>query len=323
MISVIIPVYNTASYLENCIRSVMNQTYRDLEIICVDDGSSDSSPDILRALAEEDSRILVITQKNAGVSAARNAGLDAARGDYITFADSDDEVEPDLYETLLKLAKEHGADMAHCGYRRINADGTHKDVGGTGCLLVQTGDEAAGCMLRGEYFVGSLWNKLFGRELVKEVRMDRALKINEDVLFVMQALSRAEKTVFLDVPKYHYFDRTDSSCSRTPSLRKSRDCVAAAEKMLELHRGGELEGLCTRRVCGTLMGLYRVCLLTAPGETRGERKEIQQRMKKLEPLCGELSSRSRLNWKLMRTMPTLYRLTYKIYDRIRKPNWDL
>lgn len=323
MISVIIPVYNTAPYLETCVRSVLNQTCTDLEIICVDDGSSDSSPAILRALAEEDNRIRVITQKNAGVSAARNAGLEAARGDYIAFLDSDDEIEPDLYDILLNLMEEYQVSIAHCGYKRINQDGTTKDVGGTGVLLLQTGEEATESLLRGQYFVGSLCNKLFCRELVKGLRLDQSLKINEDVLFVMQAFAQAKKTAFLDVPKYYYFDRENSSCDRTPSLKKTRDCVAAAEQILELHRGDKLESLCARRVWGSLMGLYRVCLLTAPEETWQERKNIRARMEKLEPLCGEMSSRGRVNWALMKTLPGLYRMTYKVYDRIRKPNWDL
>ena len=100
-ISVIVPVYNCAPYVERCIRSILEQTYSNLEIICVDDGSSDDSGKILDVLACEDARIRVIHQKNTGASAARNAGIDVATGELITFVDSDDAIEPDMYETLI------------------------------------------------------------------------------------------------------------------------------------------------------------------------------------------------------------------------------
>ena len=110
-VSVIVPVYNCAPYVERCVRSIMAQTYTDLEIICVDDGSSDNSGKILDSLAEEDSRIRVIHQKNAGVSAARNRGLDIATGELITFVDGDDAIEPDMYEILLPYFDDPDVDI--------------------------------------------------------------------------------------------------------------------------------------------------------------------------------------------------------------------
>ena len=322
-ISVIVPVYNCEPYVQHCISSITVQTHHDLEIICVNDGSTDRSGEIIDALAREDPRIRVIHQKNSGASAARNTGIDLATGDLITFVDSDDELEPDMYETLLTLAMEHGADIAHCGYKKIYSDGTQKDVQGTGILLFQTGEEAAASLLKGEYFVGSLCNKLFSSALINHLRLDTELKINEDVLFSFQAFSRAKKTVFLDLPKYHYFERANSSCARTHSLKKSRDCVIAAQKMLDMHHGDQLEHLCARRVWNSLTGLYRTCLLTDANGTRQERSGIRKRVKSVAPLCGKLSFRARLNWVLLKYLPGLYRLTYRVYDRIRKPNWDL
>lgn len=129
-ISVIVPVYNCAPYVERCIHSIMAQTHTDLEIICVDDGSTDGSSQLLDKLTMEDPRIHVIHQSNAGVSAARNAGIDIATGDLITFVDSDDAIEPDMYEILLPYFSDESVDIVHCGYKRIRPDGSVKDVNG-------------------------------------------------------------------------------------------------------------------------------------------------------------------------------------------------
>ena len=120
MISIIVPVYNTAPYLPQCLDSLVNQTYRDIEIICVNDGSTDNSPDILKAYAERDSRILVIHQENLGLSGARNKGLESARGEWVMFVDSDDWIAPDMYEKLYHHLTEDGSDIAAFTHRQTN-----------------------------------------------------------------------------------------------------------------------------------------------------------------------------------------------------------
>lgn len=118
-ISIIIPVYNIAEYLPRCLDSVLVQTHKNLEIIVVDDGSIDSSKDVINAYAEKDSRIVAIFKENSGVSDTRNKGLEIATGDYIGFVDGDDYIEPDMYEILLKNALKYNADISHCGYKLI------------------------------------------------------------------------------------------------------------------------------------------------------------------------------------------------------------
>lgn len=196
MISVIIPVYNSAPYLEQCLNSVLSQTYPNLEVICVDDGSTDISKHIIQKFVEEDSRVILVSQPNSGVSTARNAGLDIAHGEYITFVDSDDEIEPDMYETLLDLLLRYKADIAHCGYKKMHLDGTVKDVLGTGELLVQDSSEASKCLITGQHFVGSPCTKLYKQELFSNIRFVPELKINEDVLVNAQLFNRAQKIVF-------------------------------------------------------------------------------------------------------------------------------
>lgn len=321
MISVIIPVFNSAPYLAQCLDSVLGQTYGDLQVICVDDGSTDASPMILEQYAQKDSRILVLTQANSGVSAARNAGLDKASGGYITFVDSDDILEPDMYEVLLGLLHENWADIAHCGYKRICLDGSEKDVQGTGCKLIQDSLEAAECLIAGRYFTGGLWNKLYRADLFSGIRFDTALKINEDVLLNCQLFRKARTVVFWDVPKYHYFERPNSSCSRTKRIKKRQDCVRAAESILALYQGTRLEELCTTKLQRERMELYRVYLMTDAKSSSAERRDLHVKIQ--ESIHATNSRRIIWNYRFMRYLPALYCMGYRVYDRIRKPKWDL
>lgn len=320
-VSVIVPVYNSAPYLENCLLSIVRQTYGDLEIFCINDGSTDNSGEILRRFAEKDPRVHVLSQENQGVSAARNRGLELASGEWLSFVDSDDELEPDFYETLTALATEHSADIVHCGYKRICLDGTVKDVRGTGRLLVQTPAEAARCLLVGEHFSSGLWNKLYKRNLFSHIRFDTSLKINEDVLANVQVFHEAHQIAFLDVPKYHYFERESSACNRTDMQKKLRDCIDAAEKMLRMHEGDALESVCADRLLRSLTGLYRFHIMEKTPDSRAEREVIHQRICDLQGKSQ--SARNQWNYRFMRCFPRLYCLVYRAYDKIRTPNWDV
>ena len=124
-VSIILPCYNVAPYLDECLESLVRQTWEDLEIICVNDGSTDDTPDVLRGWAEKDARIRVIHQENGGAFSARNAGLDAAAGEYIGFVDPDDYVDTSMYARLVETAQRHGAEVAACGYTSFSEeDGT-------------------------------------------------------------------------------------------------------------------------------------------------------------------------------------------------------
>lgn len=323
MISAIVPIFNSAAYLQNCIKSILTQTFTDLEIICVNDGSTDDSLQILEEMARQDTRIKVLSQENAGVSAARNAGLEVALGEYITFVDSDDELEPDMYEVLLNLAKKHHADIAHCGYRKIHFDGTLKDVCGTGELLIQNAEEATKYLLAGERFVSGLWNKMYRSELVTDVRFDPALKINEDVLFNVQVFQKAKTIAFYDVPKYHYFERENSACSRTALIRKKQDAVNAAEQILEICRDSSVESVAAGRLYYCLLDLYRAYIFDGIRKNHAACAKLHELACKTAALCQRDARHSHMNYVFMRKLPVIYKAVYSIYDRIRKPNWDL
>lgn len=168
LISVIVPIFNTEVYLHRVVESIIAQTYRNLEIILVNDGSTDASGQTCDGLAQKDARIKVIHQKNAGVSAARNAGLEAASGEWVGFVDSDDWVEPDMYAKLVRVAIDNEKPIAVCGYTKHHLDGqverrTLESLPGR-----ITSNEAIGHILSGRYYEGFMVNKLFKRRLFND-----------------------------------------------------------------------------------------------------------------------------------------------------------
>ena len=175
MISVIIPIYNSEKYLSKCISSVLEQTYKDLELILVDDGSTDNSLNICNDFAERDSRIVVVHQKNAGVSAARNNGLKNAKGDFITFVDSDDYVENDWLELLFKAITEKNAEVAVCG---IKLDDKQKIVECNCEMKEQIILRLQECGL-----LYSVVNKLYRREKLT-AEFKNGLKFGEDLFLI-------------------------------------------------------------------------------------------------------------------------------------------
>lgn len=319
-ISVIVPVYNCEPYVARCVRSIMAQTHTDLEIICIDDGSSDGSGEILDALALEDKRLRVVHQANAGASAARNAGIDLATGDFITFVDSDDAIEPDMYETLLPYFNDKNVDIVHCGYKRIHFDGSVKDVNGTEKVVYQDKYEAADCLIAGRLYVGSLWNKLFRSHLFHSIRMDTQLIINEDVLVIAELLKQVNTAVYLDIGKYYFYERDASVTAVTKQQKKAVDCLVVAERMLALYTETPVESAAKTRVLNAQIGLYRYYVMNTLISSRQERKHLAQ---KIGSSLDILPPRQRANYVLMRYAPHLYKLLYTIYDKIRVPNWDV
>ncbi|MBQ5951117.1 MAG: glycosyltransferase family 2 protein [Lachnospiraceae bacterium] len=323
LLSVIIPVYNTAAYLLRCISSIRNQSYRNLEILCVDNGSSDDSLQILREFEKEDPRITVLEEKKKGVSAARNAGIRAAGGEYITFVDSDDAVAPKMYETLIGAMENEGADIAHCGYRRYEPDGSFRDISGTGEYLAETNWQAIDHLLKGEKYIGSLCNKIYKTELFSGLEMDESLVHNEDFLLNFQLFRAAGKAVFLDKPFYQYYIRRNSASSSNNNALRRRDSLAVSEKVWQLFRDTEAGEAAANRYYYDLVCSFRAGVFGKKKASDPEQAQIRKRMEMLESEDISLSRRNRTDARLMKAAPALYRVCYSVYDRIRKPNWDV
>ncbi len=219
LISVIVPVYNVKDYLEECLQSILKQTYRNLEIILIDDGSTDGSLQICEEFAAKDKRIKLIRSAHEGVSAARNAGLENATGDYISFVDSDDFIDPDMYEYLFRVLKENDADISVCTY--INEGGNRKVIPAlyTGELHLFDRTEMLYALLEDNLVRSYLWARLYKRNLFDGVRFPVGLYY-EDVATIFKVYYKAGKTVFSCVPKYHYRTRETSITGEYEPVRR-------------------------------------------------------------------------------------------------------
>ena len=234
-ISVIVPVYKVEKYLDRCVESIVNQTYKNLEIILVDDGSPDNCPEMCDVWANKDERIKVIHKENGGVSSARNRGIDAATGDYIGFVDSDDWIEPDMYELLADNAKKYDADISRCGYFVDWSDHTAQ-IGNGGILLYE--DIERRCeMLRSYHLVSALWNKIYRRELFEEERLDESLRITEDWQINYRLIRKCKTTVYNDICKYHYIMH-DGSATKSYNRNSEFDMLKTVQ-YFEIQENGE------------------------------------------------------------------------------------
>ena len=228
LISVIVPVYNVEKYLDQCIASIVGQTYENLEIILVDDGSPDGSPEICDAWAAKDSRIRVIHQQNSGGGAARNAALDVAAGALLAFVDSDDYIAPDMLEYLYGLLNQ-GADIAECGYLTTETnDAVFPEY--VGECRAYTKEEALSCHIQDTIFRQLIWNKLYRREMVGDIRFPVGTKI-DDEFFTYRVLAKANMLVQSDKVCYAYRQQAGSVMHQKNPV-KIRESIRAKQQRL-------------------------------------------------------------------------------------------
>lgn len=208
LISIIVPVYNVEKYLEKCVKSIIKQTYKNIEIILVDDGSKDNSGKICDELEKIDNRIKVIHKENGGLSDARNAGLKIATGKYIGFVDSDDYIKEDMFETLYKLNKENNSDISIVSYYEIYNERVIS-VRESKELEILNKIEAIKELLIDTKIQSYAWNKLFKKELFNNIEFPTN-KNFEDIATTLLLFEKANKIVLLEDPKYYYVRRDDS-----------------------------------------------------------------------------------------------------------------
>ena len=217
VISVIVPVYNVETYLPACLESICAQTYSDLEIILIDDGSTDHSGALCDEYAGRDSRIRVIHQKNSGAASARNAGLRIAAGEYLAFVDSDDFLEPDAYEFMMEKMDHYHADVVRCGFQDVFTDHEEDRISNLS-EKIYTAEEFLG-KFTVDWTCGLLWDKLYRRKLFEGIVFEEGHKI-DDEFFTYQGIMNA-KTI-LSVPRvvYHYRRRRSGVMSSKEHRRQ-------------------------------------------------------------------------------------------------------
>lgn len=237
-ISVIIPVYNTGKYLARCLDSVVQQTFNNLEIICVNDGSTDDSAKILKQYAQLDKRIKIITQKNSGLSAARNAGLKHMSGEYVSFIDSDDWIDANYYEYLLHLIEQKHADIAMAGMRIV----TDKHIS----------DNTTPNMVTDKFVEkirnlpnGSMCDKLFKSELFHDLEFPRG-RYYEDNIVLVKVMHKSKTVAFSNLVSYYYFMNYSGICrTKDPEIikRRSEDRLYFAQEILNFGKSNHCQDL--------------------------------------------------------------------------------
>ena len=213
MITIIVPVYKVEEYLERCVDSILNQTYKDFELLLVDDGSPDNCPRLCEKYAEQDNRVFVIHQKNGGLSAARNTGLnwfyEQNKSDYITFLDSDDWIHPDYLKILTDGIK-NDVNISVCNYIRVTEKIPHENFNNINYELMTPED----FLVNHSWQYNYAWGKLYHKSVFYDVRYPVG-KNFEDTFTTYKLLHKCEKIAYTDIPLYYYF-RNESGISRSP-----------------------------------------------------------------------------------------------------------
>lgn len=233
-ISIIVPVYNIENYLKNCIDSILNQTFKDFELILVNDGSTDGSLDICEDYKSIDNRIKIVNKKNGGISSARNAGLDVSIGEYIGFIDSDDYIHPQMYEILYNEIIKNKSDISMCDFERVyefDKNLLESNFVSSYEIEILNNEEALYELAEknGVTYVVA-WNKLYKRELFKNVKFKEGI-IHEDEYIIHRLLYQVNKLVYVKEKLYFYLQRKGSIMDKKLSIDSSDYLLACSDRI--------------------------------------------------------------------------------------------
>lgn len=310
LISVIVPVYKVEKYLDACVKSIVQQTYKNLEIILIDDGSPDNCPAMCDAWAQKDTRIKVIHKKNGGQGEARNFGIQAASGEYIGFVDSDDIISPVMYEKLLALLRGHAADMVQCGMLKFT-DPAQRDFS-PDVSEIRTAaldpHAAVALLLRDNEITSTCPNTLLKKELAKKVPFDTGM-INEDVMWIYRVLKNAAKTVITNEPLYYYLQREGSTMNSVYTEKRFDALYALEQRAKEIREDfPALYPVALRSYAGSCMYHYQtLCRLPKTNEYEGFKKRLHKRFcdTDLKTVLSATELKYKIWYTLFRFFPTL------------------
>lgn len=314
LISVIVPTFNNAPLLPRCLDSILAQTYQNLEVIVVDDGSTDDTPAVLAEYTARDGRVNIIRQKNGGVTSARLRGVTEAAGAWIGFVDGDDEIEPQMYQRLLENAHKYDVDISHCGHQMIYADGSVVYYYNTGILRRQDTLTGLRDLLEEKIVEPGLWNKLYKRELFDtlEDQMDQTIKINEDLLMNYYLFGKARKSVFEDVCPYHYLIRQGSASQQKLNRNRIYDPIRVKEIILSACVP-ELREDARRAMVETCLFAYAQLAREYGREYAEDRTNVRRLISEQKQYIHLLPRRSALLVRIISTAPWIFHFVYTVY----------
>lgn len=330
LISVIVPVYNGQSYLADCIDSIENQTYGNLEVIIVNDGSTDRTGEVCDSLKTAYDNVYILNLDDKGVSAARNAGIEMSKGEFVTFVDADDRLRPEMLGTLYECMVSAGSDVSGCRFfswsnesewrRAVGADASKTDMPKPDGAAGRMKNYDAGTYLREEILNGNsrCWSKLYRRTIVDQVRFRENLTIGEDMLFLVNMLPFVDRLTETDYPGYGYYQNPDGAINRefTPRYMDQITCWQLAREEI-LRMDANLDSQVTALlIMGIMLTAGKLAMLSV--EKRHNHKEYieicRERLKeamKVPGAYGKLSAGYRIKAVIFRAFPNLYLYLYK------------
>ena len=232
IISIIVPIYKVEKYLDRCINSILNQTFKNFELILVDDGSPDRCGDICEEYAKKDKRIKVIHKENGGLSDARNAGLDIATGKFVGFIDSDDFIHKDMYMILYDAIVKSKSDISQCKFKYFSKeDELNKNIINDGKYKIYNNIDAIEGIMDNKNLNTNVWNKLYKRELFREIRFPKG-KIHEDEFVTYKVFYRAKTVSYVNKELYYYFSN-DTGIMKNLNINSKFDWIDAIEERNE------------------------------------------------------------------------------------------
>lgn len=319
LISLIVPIYNVEKFLPGCIESIMGQTYENIEIILVDDGSPDSCPQICDEYAGKDARIRVIHQKNKGLSGARNTGIENAQGEYLIFVDSDDTVEPTMVEDLYTYATENDCAIVACGRNYVFEDGQVICKITDEKSKVYNFEDAMHEMNTFTLFDMSAWAKIYKKELFESIRFPEG-KLSEDYYIAYKLFDMAQSIGYVAKPLYNYLQR-QSSISRNKKI--NHDFAYAAKEQMDFldSKYPELSVLGHTAYASANLTVYDFYIkngVKCPKDKLLEfKKAVKENMGYIRK-NNRISKAKRIQFELFAKCTILYKMVFVLYRKMRR-----
>lgn len=326
LISIIVPIYNIENYIEECVQSIINQSYKDLEIILVDDGSSDNSPLICDELAKKDNRIRVIHKKNGGLSSARNAGIEIAKGEYFGFVDGDDIINKDMYDYLLNIAIKEEADIVQCEYKRFTEKSEIIDENYHNEITIFSNIDAMKNLHKPGINISSIviWSKIYKRELFEGIIFPKG-KIHEDENIAYKLFYKANKLIYTKRELYYYRNTPNSII--TSKYNKNRlDVLDALDERFNFISKNindkELYDLSLEyymMYCVNSYDLYKENNPNDKETLKGVQKRVKEKLNLIND-CNLIGLKRNIRIRLFVLSPTLMNIIKKFDDLFEKKN---
>lgn len=320
LVSVVIPVYNVEKYLDRCIQSVIEQTYTNLEIILVDDGSTDKSPELCDQYARKDKRIVIIHKKNGGLSSARNAGIEKSKGDYIAFIDSDDYIAPSHIQLLVTPALTYDADISICGEQVIKLGKQPKPIKKQLSCSIISKEEALADILTEHNFTVSVHSKLYKRTLFKNISFPVG-KLYEDNGCTHKLILKSKRITYSTNKTYYYCLRNNSITSSSYDTKKL-DYISLVDQACEeiLKAYPQLLYACKNRRAKARISILRQILVSKCVSPTCKR-QTEEIISHIKENAFDLIKYARINVRiaviLILINPNMLKIGNKIYERLK------